>query len=255
MLRLVIENLSVAYGDEIVLSDLNFEFNGYGIIQVIGPNGAGKTTLLKTIAGLIKPIKGRVILESSNSSGRRVSIGYVPQDTSNIPMHYPVTVYDYVASSFSIKKRWPRLKLNSLEKEIVENALSRVELNPREWFKSLSELSGGEKQRVLIARCLVLNPSVILLDEPFSNVDRDGRFKLAKLVSELSKEKLFIIANHDPYLLIDKTDSILMINRKEYFYGKPRDVLVRDKIVKIYGPGVVEKEFADVFILDSCGRF
>lgn len=254
MLKLLVEELTVAYGKEIVIEDLSFEHIGYGVIQVIGPNGAGKTTLLKTIAGLIKPIKGRVVIGNTSSNNGAIKVGYVPQDTSNIPMHYPVTVYDYVASSFAMKKKWPRVRLNNSDESVVKDTLLKVGLNSRDWFKSLSELSGGERQRVLIARCLVMDPKIILLDEPFSNVDREGRFRLADLIAELSKEKLFIIANHDPYLLIDITNSLLMINKRVYFYGKPSDVLSKDRIIKIYGERGLEKSRADVVILDSCYR-
>ena len=111
---------------------------------------------------------------------------------------------------------------------------------PRDkWFKRVDELSGGERQRGYIARALVRNPPIILMDEPFSNIDPEGRVELAEKIASLKKDKLLIVTSHDPTILMPYTDKILFINRQIYFYGDPDEVLRSETIEKIYGKAFI----------------
>ena len=253
-IRVKVENITVGYGFEIVLRNLSFEYEGPGLIQVLGPNGAGKSTLLKTITGLLKPLKGRVLVNDEDVTGKPEIagkyIGYVPQLSLSGELSYPITLYELVACCYVLGKPWPRIRLSSEERKHVEKILESLGLTRDKWFKKFDELSGGEKQRGLIARALVRNPPILLMDEPFSNIDPEGRMEIAKKIAELRKDKLLIITSHDPTILMPYTDKILLINRNIYFYGNPREVLKREVIEKIYGKAFIVHG-KHVHIIDS----
>jgi len=254
-IELRVDSLTVGYSGEVVLYNLSIEYQGPGLIQVLGPNGAGKSTLLKTICGLLKPISGRVLINGLDVTGKPSIagkfVGYVPQLIfNNDKVHYPITLYELVACCYVFSKPWPRIKLSGVEREYVEKLLESLGLPREKWFKRVDELSGGERQRGFIARALVRNPPILLLDEPFSSIDPEGRVELAERIALLKREKLVIVASHDPTLLLPHTDMILLINRKTYFFGKPYDVLRSELLEKIYGRGFIEHA-GRILLVDS----
>lgn len=237
-------DLTVGYGAEIVLEDMNLEFKGHGIVQVLGPNGAGKTTLLKSILGLIKPIKGRIYINGVDVTGSPekagVHVGYVPQIFSPSTTTYPVTPWELVESSLLLyRKQWPRLLAGRYAKRRVEEVLRLVGLPEEVWDKSIWELSGGQRQRVLIARALVHDPPILVMDEPLVSVDPAGRVGIAVLIGLLSEKKLIITSSHDPMLLLPYTKQIVMLNRRIYIVGKPEEVLTLENARKIYGESAI----------------
>ncbi len=248
-----VEDVAVGYGGERILDNLSFEYLGTGIIQILGPNGAGKTTLLKTILGLIKPWRGRVVINGEDVTGKpdRAGkyIGYTPQ-LSLHRIYYPVTLRELVECCLVMKRKWPRLVLRREEKERVTRVLEQVGLPRESWDKDFNKLSGGQKQRGLIARALVWDPLILVLDEPFSNVDPTGKIELAELIAGFSRDKLVIVTSHDPMLLLKHTSRILLINRNVYVYGKPDEVLIPEIAEKIYGHAVIRVR-EHIHILDS----
>ena len=238
---ITLEGLVVSYtarGEPaLVVEKLHVE--GPALIQILGPNGAGKTTMLKAILGLVKPRSGRVVVcgrdvtSSPSEAGRHV--GYVPQLTAT-SMGYPVTGWEIVEYEYLVRTAKPPRILSARKAvENVRQALERVGLSEKVWSKPLSELSGGQRQRVMIARALVHNPPILLLDEPFSAVDPKGRGELAKLVGSLAREKLILVTSHDPMLLLDYTDQIVLVNRRVVAYGPKEEVLRLDLLKKVYG--------------------
>ena len=252
-IKLVVENVTVKYGDEVVLEDFNLEVNGYGLIQILGPNGAGKSTLLKTITGLIKPVKGRVLINDIDVTGRPDLagrfIGYVPQMTT-LSDHYPITLYDLIYCCYILGRKWPRIRSKRGDREFIEKILTNVGLPRDKWFKKVGELSGGERQKGFIARALVRNPLILLMDEPFSNIDPESRVDLAELINSLKKNRLLIVTSHDPTILLPYTDKILLLNRRIYFYGDPNIVLREEYLSKIYG-GALKYFNGHIHIIDS----
>lgn len=237
-------DLTVGYGVEIILEDMDLEFSGYGVVQVLGPNGAGKTTLLKSILGLIKPVKGRVYINRVDVTGSPekagVHVGYVPQMFSPSTTTYPVTPWELVESSLLLyRKRWPRLLAGRDARRRVEEVLGLVGLPEETWDKSIWELSGGQRQRVLIARALVHDPPILVMDEPLASVDPTGRVGIASLIGLLSEKKLVITSSHDPMLLLPYTKHVVMLNRRIYVTGKPEEVLTLENARKIYGESAV----------------
>lgn len=252
---LVAEELTAGYDEEIVIEDMSFHLTGPGLVQVLGPNGSGKTTLLKALLGLLKPLRGRVLVNGEDITGRpeeaSAYVGYVPQYFAP-EQHYPLTAWELVMGSCLLHcQRWPRLVESRSCRRLVTRALKVVDLPEEEWHKSFWELSGGQRQRALIARALVHDPPILMMDEPLSAVDPLGRAELAEYIGRLAHEKLIIVTSHDPTLLLPYTDRVLLLNRSFYLLGKPEEVLTVENLRKVYGASAVEmREY--VHICDAC---
>lgn len=238
---LEVRDVDVVLNGEYILKDLNICFKK-GLYQIIGPNGSGKTTLLRTILGLIKPKKGKIILKGEDITGKpekaSYRIGYVPQLSK--PFDLPITAFDMVLDSLLLhRKKFPRFA----SKEDFEKVREVLELvNLHEWDKPVSELSGGEMQRVLLARALVYEPEILLLDEPLSAIDPLGKVEFVELIGELAKNKLIIVTSHDPVLFLNYTEEIVVLNRTFYKVGKPNDILTLDVLKDVYGESAVKVE-------------
>ncbi len=242
-----VEGLEVAYRGVKVLEVEELELEGPGLYQILGPNGAGKTTLLRVIAGLVKPLRGRVWVNGVEVSGRPEIagrfLGYVPQHEHISGYTYPITAFDMVASSLLLRvKRWPRIRIPGWVKREVERVLREVGLPEGVWGKRVNELSGGQLQRVLIARALVHNPPILLMDEPLSAVDPRGRASIAELLGRLAESKLVVVTSHDPSLFLRYTKGIVLLNRRLVAFGAPDEVMTLDKLKEVYGEAVVVLE-------------
>lgn len=255
MVKLVVDRITVVLGSEVVLENVEFEVSGPGLVQVLGPNGAGKTTLFNTILGLVKPVKGRILVDGVDVTGnpRLVGkyVGYV-QQFAGVGLEFPITALELVAGAYLLRQQKPpRLfKRKTALKRALE-VLRKVGLEEHVLNKPLAQLSGGQRQRAFIARALVFDPPILIMDEPFSAVDPHGRVELAKMVGELAKEKLVIISSHDPTLLIEYTSKVLLLNRRVIAFGDPDEVLREDTLRKVYG-SAVHVYAAHVHISDSC---
>jgi len=253
--ELVVKDLAVGYDGELVIEGFSARFRGPGLVQVLGPNGSGKTTLIKALLGILRPVRGRVLVNGEEVTGRPEKagafMGYVPQYF--VPeQHYPLTAWELVMDSCLLhKRRWPRLGPSRDCRSLVARALKIVDLPPEEWHKSFWELSGGQQQRVLIARALVHDPPVLMMDEPLSAVDPHGRVELAKYIGSLADEKLVLVTSHDPTLMLPHTDLIVLLNRSYYVVGRPEEVLTLENLREVYGGAAVEvHEF--IHICDAC---
>ncbi|HIQ55934.1 MAG TPA: metal ABC transporter ATP-binding protein [Pyrodictium sp.] len=255
MVKLIVDRITVILGSEVVLEDVKFEVSGPGLVQVLGPNGAGKTTLFNTILGLVKPVKGRILVDGIDVTGnpRLVGryVGYV-QQFAGLDLELPITALELVASAYLLRQQKPpRLfKRKSALRKALE-VLRKVGLDEHISNKPLTQLSGGQKQRAFIARALTFNPPILIMDEPFSAVDPHGRVELAKMIGELAKEKLVIISSHDPTLLLEYTSKVLLLNRRVVAFGDPEEVLREDILRKVYGSAVLVYA-THVHISDSC---
>ncbi len=238
-----IDNITVRFGYEEILSNLTLKLKGPSLIQIIGPNGAGKTTLLKAILGLIKPVSGRIIINGIDITAKPDKVGnlvgYVPQ-LMPLDSHIPVTAWELVLNSLLLhRRRFPRILAKKDETERVKKTLEIVDVPQDRWHKPFFELSGGERQRVLLARALVYDPQILLLDEPLSAVDPLGKVELAGIIGELAESKLILVTSHDPILLLPYTDQIILLNRSYYVIGKPEEILTVDVLKNVYGESAI----------------
>jgi len=233
-----VKELTFGYDEKLVLDRLSFEVSKGEILAILGPNGSGKTTLLKCLNMLLKP-KGSFLIESfdiSKLNKKEIAkfVGYVPQ------MHSPV--FPYKVIDVVVSGRAPHLGFSMPTKQDYNNAhhvldkLGLTHLADRPY----TQLSGGQLRLVLIARALVQQPKVLLLDEPTSHLDLKNRVVVLKILKEITSEGITVImSEHDPSLasiFSDKT--LLMCNGKIVRYGKAKDVLNRENIAKVYGVNV-----------------
>lgn len=193
MAGLRIEGLSVGYGTERVLHDLSLTTQG--VLILMGPSGGGKTTLLLSLLGVLKPLQGHIFLNEEEISSKPIearNIGYLPQDYGLFPH---LNVYENV--SFGLRVRGiPRAERDPL----VTKWLEMVGL-PGKGGCKIAELSGGEKQRVGLARALAVRPSLLLLDEPLSSIDQTTKFEVATslktLFAQLTIPTILVTHSHE----------------------------------------------------------
>lgn len=184
-----LKNLSCGYNKDLIIKNLNMKMEDGDFICVVGPNGAGKTTLIKTILGLIKPLKGEVIYHDLKPS----FIGYMPQE-SKIDSRFPASNMEVVLSGTLNKVK------HFYSKEDRERALNNFKLLGISKLKdkSFKDLSGGERQKVLLARSLSATSKLLILDEPSNNLDSKSKKELYKLIEDLNQKGLSIMMiTHD----------------------------------------------------------
>ncbi len=231
-MQIRLESVTVKRGGKVLFRDLTATFTGPGLYQVIGPNGSGKTTLLLTVIGGVKPITGRVLVNNivvKNAKSVRGLVSYMPQNYV-IPLDAPMTLYEFVENLARISSR--AISVNEV--------LELVGISRNYWNRKLSELSGGLLQRAMLARTLVIDTPIVLLDEPFSNIDPEGKVDISEHIGELSRKKLIIVTSHDPTLLLDYTKRILILGYGNYAFGTIDDILKLEVLTKFYKKCVVE---------------
>jgi len=231
-----IQGVEVRYNSVKALDDISMDVDEGEIVAVLGPNGSGKTTLLKTIDGILKPVKGSVYIDSKNvlQMGRREAaklVSFVPQ---HINMVQGVKVIDFVVTG-----RKPHIDLAPTTRDI-ELVLKYLRYVDAEHLadRDIMELSGGEFQRILIARALVAEPRIILLDEPTANLDIKYQIAILNLIAKLSKEKKLtvVMSLHDltqAYRYAEK--AIFLNNGRVHAMGKIEEVMNEEVIEIVYG--------------------
>jgi len=232
-----IKDLEVIYSarNGPVFTDLNLEFPHEEMVLIMGPNGGGKTTVIKSIIGLVKPRRGYVKVLGRDPITQpyiRREIGYVPQ-IDEVNIHAPITLWDFVSMG-----RYPRMppgkRFTEEDYGIVEEAIAKVGLKGREDYR-LSELSGGELARGMIARTFSQKPKIYLLDEPFESIDFKSEELIIKVLrEEVSNGKLVILAEHH-ISDVEEFDRVIVFNKGVVVDGEPRDVINESVLEKAYG--------------------
>lgn len=233
---LELKDISFSYGKKTNLEGISLSVQKGEVVGIIGPNGSGKSTLLKCM-NLILKARGEVILNGTKLHGLSVKeisrlISYVPQ---NVQTHsFPIKVFDVV-----LLGRRPYIRWNVVDRdlEIVADTFSMLDLEHLS-MRNFNELSGGEKQKVLITRALVQEPEVLLLDEPTSNLDIKHQLEIMEILRNIAKEKELIvnIVLHDLNLACRFCDRLILLNGGKIFAeGNPADVLTDRNIRKVYG--------------------
>jgi ABC-type Mn2+/Zn2+ transport system ATPase subunit len=203
-------------------------------LGLLGPSGSGKTTLLKIIIGLIKPQHGSITFVIDSSLGsNKPTIGYVPQ-VESVDWNFPVTVREVVAMGiWNQSGITPWLKKNTRDE--VDDVLESLGIGDY-GSRQIRELSGGEQQRVFLARALIRNPDILVLDEPTSGVDYNTREKILGNLNDLSVSGVTIImTTHDLLGIAKRLPWVVCINRNIIAEGKPEDTLTEINLLKTYG--------------------
>lgn len=207
---IVVESLEFAYEKTTVLENVGFSIKKGEFVGIIGPNGGGKTTLLKLIMGFLKPDRGEILLFGSSPKNERKRMGYVPQ-TNAFDKYFPITVVELVLMGSITKSLW----FGAYPKEMKERALALLEKLQLSSYKdkTFGSLSGGLAQRALIARALLSDPDLILLDEPTASIDPETRQKIFDLIDEMKGKKTILMVTHDLKTAIEKVERVLCVER------------------------------------------
>ncbi|MBT0159902.1 ABC transporter ATP-binding protein [Candidatus Bathyarchaeota archaeon A05DMB-2] len=235
-MKLTINNLSFNYTSFPVLKDINFIVDEGEILSIVGPNGSGKSTLLRCTNRILKTKQNTVLLDGKDANMLNLKelskiMGYVPQISTST---FPFTVFDVVLMG---RKPYIHWSLSERDYEIVSETLDFLGIGELA-MRHFNELSGGEQQKVIIARALAQEPQILLLDEPTSSLDIKHQLEILCILRSLSQTKhcSVIAAMHDLNLASRFSDKILMLKHGcIYAAGTPESVLTEENIELVYG--------------------
>lgn len=242
-MQIKIDNLEFSYSSVSVLNDITADLTGPKFISIMGPNGVGKSTLIHCINKILTPNGGSVMIDDRDVKTITLKdmakiVGYVPYTSSD---SFPLNVVDTV-----LMGRHPHSQWGSLDSDLdkVYDILRLLGISNLA-MRSFNELSAGQHQKVVLARGLVQEPKILLLDEPTSNLDIRHQLDVTKLLKRLSVEKqiLIIMISHDINIAAKYSDEVIMMNKGTiYAVGTPKDVITPENLREVYG---VESEVID----------
>ena len=231
-----VKNISFDYDGEVIFSDISFSIERGDVLCILGPNGTGKTTLIKCLNGLNEINSGEILINGEDIralSFRQISkhVGYIPQ--SHVPS-FPFKVFDVV-----LMGRAPYLNLTDSpkdeDKKIALDALKTLGIEGLK-DKEYTNLSGGERQLVFLARVLCQKPDILILDEPTSHLDFGNQIKLLEIIDNLARSGLSIImSSHFPdHAFLSSTKVAIMKNKKFIAFGTPGEVVTEANLKRAY---------------------
>ena len=242
-MKLKVNNVEFAYNSIPVLENISMELNRAEVLGIVGPNGTGKSTLIRCIDRILNPERGSIFLDEQDiSKMARMEIarkiGYVPQSIEGV---FPASVIDTV-----LMGRRPYLGWKS-SKEDLDHVLEVLELLGMMEFamRDINEISGGQQQKVLIARALAQKADILLLDEPTSNLDIRHQLEVMEIMKDIVKNKGIsaVMALHDLNLASRYADRIIMMKGGKIFAaGNPASVLTVENIKQVYGVRALVKD-------------
>jgi iron complex transport system ATP-binding protein len=235
-MKLTINKLSFNYAATPILKDIELEVRLGEVLSIVGPNGSGKSTLLKCINRILKTKQNTILIDDQDT--RKLTLkqlsmlmGYVPQSSTST---FPFTVFDVVLMG---RKPYIHWNISERDNEIVAEMLDFLGISHLA-MRHFTELSGGEQQKVIVARALAQQPQFLLLDEPTSSLDIKHQLEILCMLKSLaqSKERSVIVSMHDLNLASRFSDRMLMLKQGcIYAVGTPEDVLTEKNIEAVYG--------------------
>lgn len=228
-LAIEVTDLTVRFGDEVVLKDLNLSVQKGEIAALIGPNGAGKTTLVRALLGF-QSYRGRVKFFGRSLSEVLWQIGYVPQKFS-FDKTFPLTVREFLA-----------VTMNTKDAQKIDSVLGETGMRGKE-NKLIGELSGGQMQRLLIARAILNDPKILFLDEPTTGVDVEGERGFYEIIHHLNEihGTTILMISHEINMVYRYASQVICLNRDLFCEGVPKDQLTKDLLEKLYGGEVAPR--------------
>ena len=237
---LCVRDLSAGYASAMAFEAVSFDVAAGNLVALIGPNGSGKSTLIKTLIGLLQPWSGAIEIWGRDPQVARERIGYMPQAES-VDWRFPVTVRQVVEMGH-YRPRWGLERVRRLlrpftpaQDEAVEAAMDRLGIADLGGTQ-IGELSGGQQRRVLLARTIVKDPDLLLLDEPAAGLDASAEEDLLGLLLQLASDgKTLIVATHDITSVFEHYPLTICLNGRLVVEGPPSEVLTEDVLVETFG--------------------
>ena len=232
-----LDSISFAYGANPVLKSISLDINRGDYLGIIGPNGSGKTTLLKIILGLLRPSTGSVKIFGQNLKDFRdwSKIGYVPQRIANFDVNFPATVQEVVLMG-RYARRGLFHRTTKRDREVAKEVLEKVDM----WdFKDrlIGDLSGGQQQKVFIARALATEPEIIFLDEPTTSIDSKSQAEFYGLLKRLNQEMslTLVLISHDIQAVTREVSYVACIDGSLLCHSSPGEFLKDHKLTHHFG--------------------
>ena len=230
-------NVGVEYGPTVALDGVSFSVENGSLSGIIGPNGGGKSTLLKTIVGLVKPNRGQVLVDGRPSHRMRRTIGFVPQ-LEQVDWHFPVNVWDVVMMGLTPARGLFRSH-SKANREAAADALETVDLSDLR-RRGIGELSGGQRRRVLLARAIASEPSLLLLDEPMMGLDPTAQHRFLDIIDRLREGGTTVVmCTHNLTCVSTRASDVAVINTQLIAYGTPDEVLRESVLADAFGHQLV----------------
>ncbi len=231
MYAIQLSDVSVYKEKTCILNNINLNISEGQFLGIIGPNGGGKTTLLKVILGLIKPQEGYVKVFNKKMDTNDRLIGYVPQFLS-FDKNFPINVHDVILMGRLKVGKSLFHKYKEHDFKAVNKIMKRLNIYKYK-HRQISQLSGGQLQKVMIARALAVNPKILILDEPTASLDSNSKSSIYSILKELNKQITIIAVTHDLSFVSSYIDSIACLNKDLFYHGKVE--LSENIVEKVYG--------------------
>ena len=230
-----VKHLLFERNEEDIIRDFSFEIFAGDYVGIIGPNGGGKTTLLKLLLGLLKPTHGSIEILGGvpTQSEVRKQIGYVAQRGGNLDAQFPATVEEVIRSG-----RTPRLgffgRMHAKDEKAIKHAVVSMGIEPF-LKRPMYKLSGGERQKVLLARALVGEPKILFLDEPVDGLDPASRDDFYKLLRKLNKDGLTIVfVSHDVHTVAEEANSAICLKHQLVCHGSKACLIDKEELQDLF---------------------
>jgi ABC-type Mn2+/Zn2+ transport system ATPase subunit len=231
--ELVVDGVGVNYRAVRALEDVSFSTSCGSCVALVGPNGAGKSTLLKAVAGLLRADTGRILWRGTRVGKWSREIAYLPQ-REDVDWKFPITVRGVVRMGRYPSTGWWR-PFSKIDEVAVDRALDAMDLGGLAQ-RQISELSGGQQQRVFLARALAQEAHALLLDEPFTGLDRTSKAALATLLRSLAAEgRLVVASHHDLETVRDIYDEVLLLKRRTIAFGGVASTFTDENLNATFG--------------------
>jgi ABC-type Mn2+/Zn2+ transport system ATPase subunit len=228
-----IQNLSVGYEATPIVAGLEAAIPIGAQVGVVGPNGAGKSTLFRTLVGQLPPMSGQILIDGQPLGQHGANVAYVPQ-RSEVDWKFPVTVFDVVMMGRYNHIGWLR-RPSQNDRHIVLRCLEQLGIRELA-SRPIGELSGGQQQRVFLARALAQEPTILVLDEPFSGVDAPSKQIALDLLHALRPQGITVlVSTHDLALASTRFDYLMLLNHRQVAFGAPDTILNSMTLAATFG--------------------
>lgn len=230
---LSVQNLTMKYGRNEVLSSISFEVGAGDYVGIVGPNGSGKTTLMKGLLGLLPPSEGKI--QFGDKPKGTSFIGYLPQKAVMNDRLFPAKVKEIVSIGLLGNKRLPKI-ITKTDFDKIDSILEKLKISDLK-DRKIGDLSGGQQQRVLLARAMVSSPQMLILDEPTSALDPKIREEFYELISGLNREDgvTVLLVSHDVGSIGKYTKKMLYLDRRLVFYGSYEEFCKSKEMTEYFG--------------------